>query len=126
MPQGPTSTNIAENPSDVRVPLVTDGSGALVTTGGRAELATLNITLSTEVVVGGGRLGTVIVNVAGKRGAIYDSASIAAVTAANLITHVGSGATLFAPTNYDFPFKNGLTVVPGSGSTLAVAYTEAP
>jgi hypothetical protein len=87
----------------------------------------LNISAATQVVVvskdqslGQARVCRVSVNVAGSTaGLIYDSATIAGVSAANLIATIPAvvGAYLV-----DFPLLNGLVVVPGTGQTLAVTY----
>jgi hypothetical protein len=82
----------------------------------------LNLTSATVVKDAPGRLFTVVVVVAGSgAGAIYDAVSTSGNSAANEMFVVPTTA---GPINMgSFPFQSGLVVSPGTGQTLAVAYT---
>jgi hypothetical protein len=87
-----------------------------------------NITASTLVKPGSGRVVTVIVTVAGSTdGAIYDAISTAAASPNNLIWTIHKDATVSAATSVpvvlNLPFKDGLVITPGTGMTVIVSYS---
>jgi hypothetical protein len=85
------------------------------------DKATYNITAPTVLKVGPGRLGVVsMLNWGSAAGAIYDGASTAGNTAANQIGVLATNA--FATTEFNFPFTNGLVIVPGTGQAVSVSF----
>ena len=68
----------------------------------------------------GGRCAKIIVTVAGTTtGAAYDAATVAGAVAANLIFVIPNVSGIYL---VDFPYLNGLLIVPGTGQTVSVAY----
>lgn len=87
-----------------------------------------NITASTLVKSGSGRVVTVIVTVAGTTdGAIYDAVSTATASSINLIWTINKSATVSGATSIpvvlNLPFKDGLVITPGTGMTVVVSYS---
>ena len=81
----------------------------------------LNITAPTVVKVGRGQLGVIsMINWGSTAGAIYDGAATTGNAAANQIGVLATNA--FATTPYNFPFTNGLVIVPGTGQVLSVSF----
>lgn len=88
---------------------------------GYAQKSVLGASAPTLVMAGGGRVYTVSVTTAGTTvGGIYDSATIAGVSAANLIATIPITVGEF---NINWPFTNGLVYVPGSGQVASISYT---
>lgn len=98
-----------------------DGSvirGVLLEEGGSSVL---NITQSTLVKVGPGRLAKVSVVVAGSGvGTINDCATTGAAAAAN---QIGTAPTALGTTTFNWPCFAGIVIVPGTGQTIAVSYS---
>lgn len=87
-----------------------------------------NITATTLVKSGSGRVATVIVVVSGSSdGAIYDAISTAATSSNNLIWTIHKSATVVDQTStpivLNLPFKDGLVITPGTGMTVVVSYS---
>lgn len=87
-----------------------------------------NITATTLVKSGSGRVATVIVVVSGSSdGAIYDAISTAAASSKNLIWTIHKSATVVDQTStpivLNLPFKDGLVITPGTGMTVVVSYS---
>jgi hypothetical protein len=87
-----------------------------------------NITTTTLIKSGSGRVVTVVVVVAGStNGAIYDAISTAAASSTNLIWTIYKDATVSAATSVpvvlNLPFKDGLVITPGTGMTVIVSYS---
>ncbi|SAK53552.1 hypothetical protein AWB78_01337 [Caballeronia calidae] len=84
--------------------------------------STLNITAATVIKALPGRVYTVSVLVAGSAaGAVYDSTSTSGNTAADQIASLPN-AVAFINTNA-WPCANGIVVAPGTGQTVAVAWS---
>ena len=81
----------------------------------------LDITTSTLVLAGQGHVYRVFIAVANTAaGAIYDSATVAGISAANMIQEIPVGQTL--PIVLDAEVFNGLVINPGTGGTVTVTY----
>lgn len=78
------------------------------------------LTASTAVASGQGRLASISVIVAGSTdGMIYDSNSTGLLTNELMVIDNVVGVTVA-----NLPFNNGLVVVPGTGMTVVVTYSE--
>ena len=78
------------------------------------------MTTATLVVSGQGRLASVSVIVAGSTACvIYDSNSAASTTSAIVAVTNAIGVTVV-----NMPYNNGLVVVPGTGMTVVVTYSD--
>jgi hypothetical protein len=75
--------------------------------------------VATQVKVGAGKLISVTVIVPGAVGAIYDSASVGGVGAANQIAVLPAAIGVYT---FWFPFFNGLVIAPGVAQTWAVSF----
>lgn len=85
---------------------------------GASRSATL--TANTIVSTGQGRLASVSVIVAGSTdGIIYDSSAVGTLTNAIAVIDNALGVTVI-----NMPYNSGLVVVPGTGMTLVVSYSE--
>lgn len=86
--------------------------------GGNASA--LNLTAATVVKSTPGTVWRVIVNTAGTTaGGIYDAASTAGNTAANLIASIEAAGVYIL----EFPCANGILFEPGTGMVASVAYS---
>lgn len=82
--------------------------------------ATLNITAATVVKAVGGRVAKVSVLVAGSApGAVHNCATTGAVAAGNKVAVIADTVGVY---DIDFPCSTGITIVPGTGQTLAVSF----
>ncbi len=82
---------------------------------------TQNLSATTLIKTGSGRMLTISVTTAGTTvGGLYDSATIDAANQNNLLIVVLNGVA-FAPVN--MTFQNGLVYIPGTGQTVAICYT---
>lgn len=78
------------------------------------------ITANTLVSSGHGRLASVSVVVAGSSAAtIYDSSAVGSLISTLAVIPNAIGVTVI-----NMPYNNGLVVVPGTGMTLVVSYSE--
>lgn len=78
------------------------------------------LTSTALVSSGQGRLATISVTVAGSaNGMIYDSNAVASLTGAIAVIPNSLGITLV-----NMPYDNGLVVVPGTGMTVNISYSE--
>lgn len=89
---------------------------------------TKNITASTLLKSGSGRVAAVIVIVSGSGdGAIYDAVSTATASSVNKIWTIHKSATVVdetsTPVVLNLPFKDGLVITPGTGMTVIVSYS---
>lgn len=80
----------------------------------------LNITSSTLIKTGPGRIATVVVVTTGSAGSIYDSATTAGVSSANKIYAISTTEGAYV---VNLPFANGLVVSPGASMVVAVSYS---
>src|SRR6185312_17101345 len=120
MPQAPLSSNVAVNTSNFSAPMHLNAQNALITSDGGTS-RTYNITAATVVKAAPGRLVRVSVIVAGSAtGTVNDVATTGGVGAAN---QVGTIPDALGTTIFDWPCAVGITVVPGTGQTVAVSYT---
>lgn len=91
----------------------------------QGTLTAYNVTPGTPLQIGPaqGRVVRVSVIASGSTiGGLYDASGVAATGVGSQIAPVASGFPATNPIMVDWPFYNGLTVVPGSGSVLAVCY----
>ncbi len=110
---------VSQTPAAATAPLNLDVAGSLRTNGG-GTLNSLNVTAGTVVKDTPGRVCKIIVTVAGSApGNVYDRASTSGVAAANQIATIPNTV---GPIALDFPALVGITVVPGTGQTIAVSY----
>jgi len=86
-----------------------------------AQSTLLNVTASTLVKSGLGRVFSVNVTTAGAAGGIYDVATTGAAGAANLIATIP--ATVGTYNYFGLPFENGLVYVPGSAQVVSISYS---
>ena len=94
-------------------------NGALITAQGTKTF--FNITTTTLIKAGTGRIAKISVLVAGSgNGAVHDAATTGAVAAANKLAVILDTSTTIL--NIDMPVFNGIVVVPGTGQTLAVSF----
>lgn len=78
------------------------------------------LTSTTLVSSGQGRLASISVVVAGSAdGMVYDSNAVASLTSAMVVIDNVLGVTLV-----NMPYDNGLVIVPGTGMTVVVSYSE--
>lgn len=84
----------------------------------------LNLTASTVINTGEGRVFSIAVNTAGTAGtfAVYDVATTGGVAAANLIWEGSATTAAGTVVILNFPYQVGLVVVPPTGGVLAVSY----
>lgn len=105
----PDGSAAAEPFSDGSLPVASGASSAL------------NITVATVVKAAPGRLVRVSVIAAGSAaGTVNDHATTSGVGASN---QIGTIPTAVGTTLFDWPCAVGITVVPGTGQTIAVSYT---
>lgn len=81
--------------------------------------STLGLSASTVVKASKGRVSHVSVTTAGAAGAIYDSATVGGVSAANLIAVVPATVGVIT---LDFPVFNGIVYVPGAAQVASISY----
>lgn len=78
------------------------------------------LTATTLVSSGQGRLASISVVVAGSTdGTVYDSNASASLTSAMVVIDNALGVTVV-----NMPYDNGLVIVPGTGMTVVVSYSE--
>jgi len=88
---------------------------------GYAQVSALGLSATTLLAARGGRLYSINVTTAGSTpGAVYDSSTIAGVSASNLIANIPATA---ATISLNWPFVNGLVYVPGSSQVASISYT---
>ena len=87
---------------------------------GRGNQTALNITSATLVKVGAGRIAKVSVTTAGAIGNVYDSATTAGVSAANLLAAIPATVQVF---ELDMPFTSGLVIAPGVAQVVTVSFS---
>jgi hypothetical protein len=117
--QSPNAANTAINPSGYYAPQNLDASGRVIvnTSGTRSAIGTA---ASGVVKATSGSIAYVSVTTAGSAvGAVYDSATVGGIGAANLLFVIPNTVG-----NYpvQFPANNGITVVPGTGQVISVSY----
>ena len=127
MPQSPLAATVARSIiNNAQTSLVADANGNLrvsVVTPADAKSSLHDITSAVTVLAAPGWIINVNVVVAGSAaGSINDCATTGAVAAANQIavTPAATGSCLM-----NWPALVGITVTPGTGQTLAVAYEPA-
>ena len=82
---------------------------------------TLNLSASTQVKTGAGRILAVSITTAGTTvGGLYDAATIGAIGPTNLLIVV---PTTVGVSSYNLTFQYGLVYVPGAGQHAAFGYT---
>ena len=74
---------------------------------------------NTLVKLGMGRLTRVSVTTAGAVGAVYDSATIGGIGAANLIGVVPAVVGIYL---FDWPINNGIVYAPGAAQVASISY----
>ena len=85
-----------------------------------AQKSALDITAATVVKASNGFVVRVSVLVAGSTtGTVNDSATTGGAAVANEIAVIPNTVGTYA---IEFPFANGLTIVPGTGQTVSVSY----
>lgn len=90
---------------------------------GAGKLTSAPITSSTLVFAGAGTLVSITSLVAGTTtGYVYDSATTGGASSSNYISPAGNMLGVL-PCGHNF--NNGLVVIPGTGQTLAVTYSQA-
>jgi hypothetical protein len=87
---------------------------------GNGDQSTDNLTASTQVFVGPGRLARVSVSITGAAGALYDSATVAGIGAVNQIGVVPAAVGVYL---FDWPCLNGLVYSPGAAQVASVSFT---
>lgn len=85
-----------------------------------AAQAINNVSAATQIKVGYTRAVRVSVTTAGAAGAIYDSATVAGVGAANLIAVIPATVGIYS---IDWPCTAGLVYVPGSAQVASIAFS---
>lgn len=98
MPQGPFQTQVLSN----------------------ATSTALNISAATQVKATNGVIVNVSVTTAGAAGAIYDSATVGGIGAANLIAEIPAVVGVY---QIQFPAFNGIVVAPGAAQVVSVSYS---
>jgi hypothetical protein len=89
---------------------------------GFASSSSLNLSTTTQVGPNAGRLYSVLVTTAGTTaGALYDSASTSTISASDLIANIPNTSGWLI--EFNWPYKNGLVFVPGSGMVVNITYT---
>jgi hypothetical protein len=82
---------------------------------------TLNLSTTTLVKTGSGRIATLSITTAGTAsGGLFDAATVDAATSANLLVVVPDAIGVFA---VNMTYQNGLVYIPGTGQTAAICYT---
>ena len=119
MPQNPLSLSL-KSTTGALAPFLADVNGAeLVNVGGIKS--SLNITAATVVKATPGVLARITVNTAGSAaGTASDCTTTSAVAAANLIFNIPTTAGLYV---LEWPCAAGITITPGTGQVISVAYT---
>ena len=127
MPQSPLAATVARSViNNAQASMMLDANGNLrvaVVTPADAKSSLHDITSATTILAAPGWIINVMVTVAGSvPGTVNDCATAGAVAAANTIaaTPNAVGSCLMS-----WPALVGITVVPGTGQTLAVAYEPA-
>jgi hypothetical protein len=126
MPQGPLQSNVAVNSTatpKTSAPLQLDGSGNLLV--GNGSQNKLNVTASSVVKVGAGRVCKVTIVAVATAGTfgVYDAATTGAAATANAILQYASGYPAVGTViNIDFPCIAGIVVNPGTGGQVAVSF----
>lgn len=121
MPQNALLFNVASN-SGKGVPLAANSAG-VQTTNPAATNRTYNVSAPTVILTGKGTLnGITAITTGSTAGAVYDNAATGGTnTAANqigVIPDAINGSLIF-----NWPVTTGIVVVPGTGQTVAVAFT---
>jgi hypothetical protein len=115
---GPLSAATLTNPSSSVVLGISDANRVAITSGSTSRA--LNISATTVVKAGAGRIDNVAVTVAGSgAGSIHDCLTTAQISAANTVAVIPAVVGVIS---VDFPILAGLTVVPGTGQTVAVSF----
>ena len=115
---GPLQAATLTNPSSAAVLGITDANRVSIS--GGSVSSRLNLTTSTLVKAGHGRIARVSVLVAGSgAGSVNDSATTGGAATANEIAVIPATVGVY---QIDFPYTNVLVVVPGTGQTVAVSY----
>lgn len=121
MPQAPLSAAVALTPTQILTPLHVDTMGSLKISGSSAQSSALNITTSTVVKAAPGQVVTLIVNVAGSTtGTLNDTTTTGGATTANTVFVIPDTVGIY---KLNWPFLSGIVAVPGTGQTLAIAYS---
>lgn len=125
MPQNAQQANVAVTPapSAHSAPLQLDQSGNLLT--GNGSVNKLNVTASTAIKAGAGRVCKVTVVAVATAGTfgVYDVATVGAAATANAIVQYASGYPAVGTIiPLDFPCLAGIVVNPGTGGQVAVSF----
>jgi len=119
MPQAPLSSNVAVNTSNFSAPMHLNAQNALITSDGGTS-RTYNITAATVVKATPGKLVRISVIVAGSAaGTANDCATTGAAAVANQIAVIPMAVGV---TTVAWPCTTGITIVPGTGQTIAVSF----
>lgn len=123
MPQNPLAATIATTPAGAQAPCKLNAAGELVVDGLPA-LTILDLTATTLVKAGAGRIGTLSVIVGGTgAGGVYDSLTTAGISAANQLAVIPALTTSqIGALKLDMNVANGLVIAPGTGQTVAASY----
>jgi len=120
MSQNPLATTIAKNTSNAQTTISLDALGNVPVHSAECLNSLLNISTATVVKATPGKIGKVIVNVAGSAaGTVSDVATTGAVAAGNLIATIPNTVGIY-PLN--FPAKVGIVITPGTGQTVSVSF----
>lgn len=126
MPQSPNAANVATNDANAQVFLKVDANGNLRTanvTPADARSSLHNITSAATILAAPGWIVNVIVVIAGSAaGSVNDCATTGAVSVNNQIIALptAAGSVLM-----NWPCLVGITVTPGTGQTISIAYEPA-
>lgn len=123
MPQNPIGATVATNPSGQQTPLKANSVGELLVSS-LPPLTILDLTATTLVKTGAGRVGTASVLVGGTgAGGIYDALTTATISVTNQLAVLPALTTnQISSIKIDMPFTNGLVIAPGTGQTIAASY----
>jgi hypothetical protein len=122
MPQGPIPTQMnAKQPSGVTKPVNADADGNLIVSGiGGTDNALFIVAPGKNLKMAAGVVGVVTVLAAGSGvGGVYDCTGTAAAVTATQIAVIPETV---GPLTLQFPFVQGLTIVPGTGQEVSVSY----
>lgn len=124
MPQNASGSFIAKNANNSFAPLQVDANGNLkvaIAEDSSDNTPVLNITTNTLIAGVPGSITQLFVVVAGSvAGTVNDAATVAAANTGNRIAILPN---VVGPVISNWPYNQGLVIMPGAGQTIAVAFS---
>ena len=121
MPQNQSVISLSKTPSGTYTPDNQDSAGNVKTTNNQATSATYNITAATVVKATPGKIAKISVIVAGSAaGSANNCITTGAAAVGNQVAAIPAAVGVI---DVNWPCSAGITIVPGTGQTIAVSYS---